>query len=233
MLTLDEVPRSPAESRHLRFSPCRPAISWLRLARPEAPPPGVRRRSRARRRTRPACSGWWSRRSCMDSRSRPARWNRSSRSPRSPAFLPGAQPTGTSGPNAAGAPRTCRACPGHGPGQATDRHRPARYLRCTWRRPHVDLPCDRAQASAAITQPPAPPAGARPPHRRPFPAADWAPGRPWRPHLRIQGGCVEALVKDDGRVLAPHRPRGACSRHTLRRADSRFVPARGLAGGLV
>src|ERR1019366_5702255 len=42
-------------------------------------------------------------------------------------------------------------------GQATDRHRPARYLRCTWHRPHVDLPCDRAQDSAAITQRPVPP----------------------------------------------------------------------------
>jgi hypothetical protein len=66
-------------------------------------------------------------------------------------------------------------------GQATGRHRRARYLRCTWHRPHVDLPCDRAQTSAAITQPSAPPAAARPPHRRPFLAADRAPGHPWRP----------------------------------------------------
>jgi hypothetical protein len=46
---------------------------------------------------------------------------------------------------------------------------------------------------------------ARPSLRRPLAGADQAPTRTWRPHQPIRAGCVKALVKDGGRVLAPHR----------------------------
>jgi len=55
------------------------------------------------------------------------------------------------------------------------------------------------------SQPPAPPATARPPRRRPLPEADQAPTRPGRPHQRIRAGSVEAQVKTGGRVLEPHK----------------------------
>ena len=50
-----------------------------------------------------------------------------------------------------------------------------------------------------------PPAPARPPGRRPLPAADQASARPRRPHQRIPASRVEAQVKTRGRVLEPHR----------------------------
>ena len=51
---------------------------------------------------------------------------------------------------------------------------------------------------------PSAPAPARPSRRRPLPQADQAPPRPRRLHQRIRAGYVKALVKDGGRVLAPH-----------------------------
>src|ERR1019366_2575865 len=51
---------------------------------------------------------------------------------------------------------------------------------------------------------PPPPAPARPPRRRPLPAADQAPARPRRPPQRIPASRVEAQVKTGGRVLKPH-----------------------------
>src|ERR1039457_6795134 len=48
-------------------------------------------------------------------------------------------------------------------------------------------------------------APARPPSRRPLPAADQAPPGPGRPHQRVRAGRVEAQVKTYGRVLEPHR----------------------------
>jgi putative transposase len=49
------------------------------------------------------------------------------------------------------------------------------------------------------------PPRARPPCRRPFPAADQAPGYPRRPHPRIPASRVKAPVKASSRVLEPHR----------------------------
>ncbi len=58
---------------------------------------------------------------------------------------------------------------------------------------------------AAPPRPPAPPAPARPPHRRRRSGADQAPDRPRRPHQRIRASCVKDQVKDQGRVLEPHK----------------------------
>ena len=54
-------------------------------------------------------------------------------------------------------------------------------------------------------KPPASPAPARPPGRRPLPGADQAPTRPRRPHQRIRAGRVEDQVNISGGVLEPHR----------------------------
>ena len=63
------------------------------------------------------------------------------------------------------------------------------------------------QRTAPPSQPPAPPASARPPCRRPLPEADPAPARPRRPHQRVRASRIEAQVRTDGRVLEPHRHR--------------------------
>jgi putative transposase len=71
--------------------------------------------------------------------------------------------------------------------------------------------CPALQRTTTPPQPPAPPAKARAPHRRPLPGADQAPARPRRPHQRIRAGRVEAQVKTGGRVLEPHRCAGELS----------------------
>ena len=60
----------------------------------------------------------------------------------------------------------------------------------------------------APPQPPALPAPARPPHRRPLPEADQASTCPRRPYPGIRTSSVEGLLKNCGRVLEPHRPLG-------------------------
>jgi hypothetical protein len=64
------------------------------------------------------------------------------------------------------------------------------------------------KGTTAPSQPPAPPAPARLPHRRPLPEAGQAPRRARRPHQRIPAGRIEAQVNAGGRVLEPHRVRG-------------------------
>ena len=59
---------------------------------------------------------------------------------------------------------------------------------------------------------PSAPAPARPSHRRPLAGADQAPTRTRRPHQPTRAGCVKALVKDGGRVLAPHMLPVGCGR---------------------
>src|SRR5258708_9895574 len=61
------------------------------------------------------------------------------------------------------------------------------------------------RTSARASQPPPPPAPARPPCRRPLPGPDPAPARPRRPPQRIQAGSLEAHGNTSGRVLEPHR----------------------------
>jgi hypothetical protein len=52
---------------------------------------------------------------------------------------PGAEPGGASAPHAAGAPRYPKPARPWRVGHATDRHRPAMYLQCTWHRPRAGL----------------------------------------------------------------------------------------------
>ncbi len=61
------------------------------------------------------------------------------------------------------------------------------------------------QLTATLSQPPSPPASARPPRRRPLPQADPALARPRRPHQRVRASRIEAQVKTSGQVLEPHR----------------------------
>ncbi len=70
------------------------------------------------------------------------------------------------------------------------------------------------QRTATPSQPPAPPAPARPPCRRPLPGTDPAPARPRRPHQRIRASRIEAQVSIGGRVLKPDRV--ICSLDTSR-----------------
>jgi putative transposase len=56
------------------------------------------------------------------------------------------------------------------------------------------------QRTPAQSQPPAPPALARPPCRRPLQEADPAPACPRRPHQRVRASRIEAQVKTSGRV---------------------------------
>src|SRR6266704_3219815 len=55
------------------------------------------------------------------------------------------------------------------------------------------------------SRPPAPPAPARSPRRRPLPGADQPPACPRWPHRRIRAGRLRAYVKASGTVLEPHR----------------------------
>ncbi len=60
------------------------------------------------------------------------------------------------------------------------------------------------QRTPPPSQPPAPPAPARPPCRQPLPEADQAPRRSRRHPQRIRTSRVDAQVKCGGRVLEPH-----------------------------
>ena len=60
------------------------------------------------------------------------------------------------------------------------------------------------QRTPPPSQPPAPPAPARPPCRRPLPEADPALARPRRPHQRVPAGRIEAQVSTNSRVLETH-----------------------------
>jgi putative transposase len=62
------------------------------------------------------------------------------------------------------------------------------------------------QQPATPSQPPAPAATARSPHRRPLAASDPASCRARRSHQRIRASRIEAQVKVHDPVLAPHRP---------------------------
>jgi hypothetical protein len=67
---------------------------------------------------------------------------------------------------------------------------------------------DPLQRASAPPQPPASPAPARPPGRRPLTEADRAPAGPRRPPQRIRAGRVEDQINTTGRVLEPHRQPG-------------------------
>ncbi len=81
------------------------------------------------------------------------------------------------------------------------------------------------QREATPSQSPAPSAAARPPCRRPLPAADQTPARPRRPHQRVRASRIETQVTTSSRVLKPHRARGS-----VRRSPATRVPLSWLTG---
>src|SRR5260370_25555138 len=99
--------------------------------------------------------------------------------------------------------RLCRTVRTHRPDGG---HRPDADLRRTTPAAGPRRVRGALQRTPTPSQPPAPPAPAGLPRRRPLPEADQAQAGPRRPPQRIRASRVEAQVKSGGRVLEPHTP---------------------------